>query len=93
MALGNSSAYAYYCDIEKFAAARLGKFLGLAEINELDKLRNAPWLLEDRLRISGARYIAKAPWTPHALVDGNLLDLCHRTFIRVCTVAFERPGS
>ena len=34
---------------------------------------NAPWLLEDRLRISGARYLAKAPWTPHALVDGNLI--------------------
>ena len=34
---------------------------------------NAPWLLEDRLRISGARYIAKAPWTPHAVVDGNLV--------------------
>ena len=34
---------------------------------------NAPWLLEDRLRISDARYIAKAPWTPHALVDGNLV--------------------
>jgi len=34
---------------------------------------NAPWLLEDRLRISGARYIPKAPWTPHAVVDGNLV--------------------
>ena len=34
---------------------------------------NAPWLLEDRLCIAGARYIAKAPWTPHALVDGNLV--------------------
>ena len=34
---------------------------------------NAPWLLEDRLRISGARYIAKAPWTPHVVVDGNLI--------------------
>lgn len=34
---------------------------------------NAPWLLEDRLRISGARYIAKAPWTPHAVIDGNLV--------------------
>src|SRR3984957_8477066 len=32
-----------------------------------------PWLLEDRLRISGARYIAKAAWTPHAVVDGNLV--------------------
>jgi putative intracellular protease/amidase len=34
---------------------------------------NAPWLLEDRLRISGARYIPKEPWTPHAVVDGNLV--------------------
>lgn len=34
---------------------------------------NAPWLLEDRLRISGARYVAKAAWTPHAVVDGNLV--------------------
>jgi putative intracellular protease/amidase len=34
---------------------------------------NAPWLLEDRLRISGARYVAEAPWTPHVLVDDNLV--------------------
>ena len=34
---------------------------------------NAPWLLEDRLRISGSRYIAKAAWTPHVVVDGNLI--------------------
>ena len=34
---------------------------------------NAPWLLEDRLRISGACYIPKAPWTPHVVVDGNLI--------------------
>lgn len=34
---------------------------------------NAAWLLEDRLRISGARYVAKAPWTPHVVVDGNLV--------------------
>jgi putative intracellular protease/amidase len=34
---------------------------------------NAPWLLEDRLRISGARYVAKAPWTPHVVVEGNLV--------------------
>ena len=34
---------------------------------------NAPWLLEDRLRISGARYISKAPWTPNTVVDGNLI--------------------
>jgi putative intracellular protease/amidase len=34
---------------------------------------NAPWLLEDRLRLSGARYIAKEPWTPHVVVDGSLV--------------------
>ena len=34
---------------------------------------NAPWLLEDRLRLSGAHYVAKAPWKPHAVVDGNLI--------------------
>lgn len=34
---------------------------------------NAPWLLEDRLRISGARYAAKPAWTPHVVVDGNLI--------------------
>src|SRR6266567_3799083 len=34
---------------------------------------NAPWLLEDRLRLAGANYIAKPAWTPHAVVDGNLI--------------------
>ena len=34
---------------------------------------NAPWLLEDRLRLSGADYIAKPAWTPHVVVDGNLV--------------------
>jgi putative intracellular protease/amidase len=34
---------------------------------------NAPWLLEDRLRISGARYVAKQAWSPHVVVDGNLV--------------------
>jgi putative intracellular protease/amidase len=34
---------------------------------------NAPWLLEDRLRIAGARYVAKPAWTPHAITDGNLI--------------------
>ncbi len=33
--------------------------------------RQHPWLLEDRLRLAGANYIAKATWTPHAVVDGN----------------------
>jgi putative intracellular protease/amidase len=34
---------------------------------------NAPWLLEDRLRICGARYVAEKAWTPHAVTDGNLI--------------------
>ena len=34
---------------------------------------NAPWLLEDRLRLAGANYIAKKAWTPHAVVDGNFI--------------------
>jgi putative intracellular protease/amidase len=34
---------------------------------------NAPWLLEDRLRLSGGCYVAKPPWTPHAVVDRNLV--------------------
>jgi len=34
---------------------------------------NAPWLLEDRLRLAGAQYIAEPAWTPHAEVDGNLI--------------------
>lgn len=34
---------------------------------------DAPWLLEDRLRLAGANYVALAPWTPHAVVDGNLI--------------------
>lgn len=34
---------------------------------------NAPWLLEDRLRLAGALYEAEPAWTPHAVVDGNLI--------------------
>lgn len=34
---------------------------------------NAPWLLEDRLRLSGARFEAGAAWTEHVVVDGNLV--------------------
>ena len=34
---------------------------------------NAPWLLEDRLRLAGARYVALPAWTPHVVVDGNLI--------------------
>jgi putative intracellular protease/amidase len=34
---------------------------------------NAPWLLEDRLRLTGADYVAKPAWAPHAVTDGNLV--------------------
>jgi putative intracellular protease/amidase len=34
---------------------------------------NAPWLLEDRLRLAGASYVAKPAWTPHVVTDGNLV--------------------
>jgi putative intracellular protease/amidase len=34
---------------------------------------NAPWLLEDRLRLAGAIYESEPAWTPHALTDGNLV--------------------
>ena len=34
---------------------------------------NAPWLLEDRLRLAGAQFEAAAPWTTHVVVDGNLV--------------------
>ena len=34
---------------------------------------NAPWLLEDRLRLAGAEYVAKPAWTPHVVVDDNLI--------------------
>lgn len=34
---------------------------------------NAPWLLEDRLRLAGADYVALPAWTPNVVVDGNLI--------------------
>lgn len=34
---------------------------------------NAPWLLEDRLRLAGAKVITEPAWTPHVVVDGNLI--------------------
>jgi putative intracellular protease/amidase len=34
---------------------------------------NAPWLLEDRLRLAGAEYVAEPAWTPHAVTDANLV--------------------
>jgi len=34
---------------------------------------NAPWLLEDRLRLAGTIFDAAPAYTPHAVVDGNLV--------------------
>lgn len=34
---------------------------------------NAPWLLEDRLRLAGARYESLPAWNVHIVEDGNLL--------------------
>lgn len=34
---------------------------------------NAPWLLEDRLRLAGARYEVAPAWNVHVVEDGNLL--------------------
>lgn len=43
------------------------------EENQATFAGDAPWLLEDRLRLSGANYIKLAPWTPHVVVDENLI--------------------
>lgn len=34
---------------------------------------NAPWLLEDRLRLAGALYEALPAWSVHIVEDGNLM--------------------
>ncbi len=34
---------------------------------------NAPWLLEDRLRLAGAVFVSIEPYKPHVVVDGNLI--------------------
>jgi putative intracellular protease/amidase len=43
------------------------------EENQSGFAGNAPWLLEDRLRLAGAIYQAEPAWTPHAVTDGNLV--------------------
>ena len=34
---------------------------------------NAPWLLEDRLRLAGAHFVAEPAWSTHVVIDGNLI--------------------
>jgi putative intracellular protease/amidase len=51
------------------------KLTGFSNVEETQSTfaGNAPWLLEDRLRLAGALYEAKPAWSPHALIDGNLV--------------------
>ena len=55
-----------------FKRRRLTAFSNEEE-NQSGFAGNAPWLLEDRLRLAGALYQAEAPWTPAAVTDGNLV--------------------
>lgn len=55
-----------------FKGRRLTGFSNLEE-TQATFAGNAPWLLEDRLRLAGAIYESKPPWTPHAVTDGNLV--------------------
>jgi putative intracellular protease/amidase len=43
------------------------------EENQATFAGNAPWLLEDRLKLAGAQYLAEPAWTPHVVIDGNLI--------------------
>ncbi len=43
------------------------------EENQATFAGNAPWLLEDRLRLSGAHYISEPAWSAHVVEDGNLI--------------------
>lgn len=51
------------------------KLTGFSNVEETEATfaGNAPWLLEDRLRLAGALYEALPAWTPHVVVDGNLI--------------------
>lgn len=55
-----------------FAGRRLTGFTN-AEETMATFAGNAPWLLEDRLRLAGARFEAAAPYTVHVVEDGNLI--------------------
>lgn len=55
-----------------FKGRRLTGFSNEEE-NQATFAGNAPWLLEDRLRLAGAVYESLPAWTPHVVVDGNLI--------------------
>jgi len=55
-----------------FKGRKLTAFSNIEE-TQIGLAANAPWLLEDRLVAGGAQYEAGAPWTPHVVIDGNLV--------------------
>jgi putative intracellular protease/amidase len=55
-----------------FAGRRLTSFTNEEETGATFA-GNAPWLLEDRLRLAGASFEAAPAWTSHVVVDGNLV--------------------
>jgi len=56
-----------------FAGRKMTAFSDEEEV-ELGTADNAPWLLAEMLRNSGARYEKGENWAPHIVKDGNLLS-------------------
>jgi putative intracellular protease/amidase len=56
-----------------FAGRQMTAFSDEEEV-ELGTADNAPWLLAETLRKSGARYEKGKNWAPHIVKDGNLLS-------------------
>lgn len=55
-----------------FAGRRLTAFTNEEE-TQATFAGNAPWLLEDRLRLAGAIFVTEPAWSTHVVVDGNLV--------------------
>jgi putative intracellular protease/amidase len=55
-----------------FAGRRLTAFTNEEE-QQAGYADRAPWLLETRLRERGAHFKAGPAWTPHIVVDGDLI--------------------
>ncbi len=55
-----------------FAGRRMTAFTDEEE-NQAGLAEQAPWLLEDRLRQTGATFTSGDAWAPHVEVDGNLV--------------------
>ena len=55
-----------------FAGRRIAAFTNEEEVQG-GLAAKAKWLLEDRLTADGVQVDKAAPWTPHVVVDGNLI--------------------